>query len=371
MADVVQHPTFPEEAVNRVKRRRLGQLTGLVDKRSALAQRTMMKAIFGSSLYGRSSAGTLASVKSISRNDVSSFHRTFLVPDDAVLGIAGDFDRKELLQSLRVKFGNTAWGEVCESGNRCARGCVKEGDFCSSYKREGATPIKNPYPDMQSSKLDSATVILMDVNDPTLNQAQLRLGGPLSLTFNSNDWLAYSLGVQVLGGDFNARLNQELRVKKGLTYGARWSIQPDDIAAGASYATTYTNPKNVIMALTTILDELRKFRTEGAQDAELQRVKLRLVNGFVFRFETPNQVLDQYMNLWQERLPAERLQTYRSRVKAITVEQLHEAAVFLPDKHWVAVVVANRSLAAPLETFAKSVGAKFKVVTPNWLGIGN
>ena len=367
--EVVRKPSFPEDAVKRVKRRRLSQLAGLKDNRRVLARRTLMQSLFGDHPYGRAASGTIKSVASILRQDIVNFHHTFFLPDDAVLGIAGDFNRNEVVDVLSRTLGRQEWGELCESPGNCKRTCRKEGGFCAQYARLSQAPYINPYPTLKTAALDTAQILLLDVDDPTLNQAQIRLGNVLGVDYTAPEWMAYYVGAQVLGGDFNARLNQELRVKRGLTYGARWVTQPDDIASGAAYAATYTNPKNVVGALRTILNELSRFHKEPPTQAELARVKNRLTNGFVFRFETPGKVLSQYMDLWQEQLPVTRLQSYKQRVRNVSHDDIRKVSQLVPTTQWVAVVVANASLLPELQEFASTIGATVRVVQVDWLGL--
>ena len=67
-------------------------------------------------------------------------------------------------------------------------------------------------------------ILLVDRNDPSINQIQWRMGQDNPVHLLHSKWAPFRLGTQILGGDFTARLNATLRVREGLTYGARFRV---------------------------------------------------------------------------------------------------------------------------------------------------
>ncbi len=344
LGDVVVSPTFPTAAFDKVRTLRMGRLQGLVDSRSALADRAFDKAVFGTHPYARPSSGTLKSIASLTFGDVMTYHRTHVCPQWSAIGLAGDFDSDEVIEILERTLGASAWS-----------------------KGEART---DPWEKLEpAANKVGIRIVLIDTGDETLNQAQIRLGLPLSRRYLDDGWHAAHMGAQVLGGSFTARLNARLRVKEGLTYGARWRTQDDDIAPGAGYLATYTSPKDVVRALKLTMEEIGRFRAEPIPTAELDSVKQRLVNGFVFRFETATNVLDEHMDLWQEKLPLSHLAKLPARLEAVTSEDIKAVAGDFPDRNYTIVVVGNQKLAEELKAYAAELGGTLRVETPEWLGL--
>ena len=125
-ADVALHPSFPEEAFERAKALRIGALRGLVDDRAALASRAFSGFVFADHPYGRSVGGTLPSVTSITRSDLAAFHAQMVLPEETLIGVAGDFDAAEMKTALTDLFAHS-WG-----GSRCVR-AQSEG-LCTAYR---------------------------------------------------------------------------------------------------------------------------------------------------------------------------------------------------------------------------------------------
>lgn len=344
LADVALRPTFPAANFNKAQTRRLGQLEGLVDARSALADRAFKKATFGTHLYGRSGSGTLKSVTALKRQSVVAYHTANMVPEASAIGMAGDFDTDQTLEALETLFGAKAW----------PRGQARKDPW------KGLKPAPQP---------TGIRVILVDTGDETLNQAQFRLGIPLTRRYSDEGWHASHILGQVLGGGFTARLNDRLRVKAGLTYGARWRMEDDDVAPGGGYLTTYTSPQDVIKALEMTLEEIARIRTEPVPEKELDGVKQRLIRGFVFRFETAENVLGEHMDLWQERLAIDHLSQLPVRLGAVTAKSLAGVMSDLPDKAYVVAIVGNQLMQPALKTWTQKMGATLEVVGLDWLGV--
>lgn len=375
LADATLNASFPPEALDRARNRRLGQLRGLVDNRSALAQRALTVAMYGDHPYARATSGTLKSIGGLTRDDLVAFHASYLVPDDAVIGLSGDFDSEAALALITELFGDARWGEVCPNGGACRRACVGEqganAAFCMSYVLADGTERANPLPALQVAGEPAApNIVLVDTGDPTLNQAQIRMGVPMQRRFSDDGWHAYVLAANVLGGDFTARLNARLRVKEGLTYGARWSSQHDDILPGPAYLSTFTSPKDVVRAVRMTLEEIERLRTEPIPSAEIERVQQRMVRGFVFRFETATGVLGEHLDLWLDRLPVSHLETMNDRLLALNQRDLKGVLGDLPsDDRFTLVVVGNQPMAEELEALAKELEGYFQIMTPATLGL--
>ena len=372
-SDVLLRPTFPEAELEKERKRLLGGLAQLVDDHSSVADRAFEATLLGGHPYGRPTSGTIQSVKQITKDDLLAFHGAYVVPDEAILGIAGDFDRAKMRKLIEKRFGDVTFGRVCPAGGPCRRACqkAKTAAQCEAYVSRAGGELQSPILRLTDPKPKATEVVLVDTGDPTLNQAQLRVGTTVQMRFGQPGWHAHYLATQVLGGDFTARLNARLRVKEGLTYGARFSALYDARTASSQLLSTYTTPKDVARAIKIALEEITRFRNEAVPADEIDRVKKRLVNSFPFRFETPGATLGELLDLWQKGLGTRWLDQWRAELQAVTADALTAAKSDLPDTALSIVVVGNAALVADLQELAKSLNGGFRVIKPAELGIGS
>jgi len=370
MADVLINPSFPKAGFDRARNRLEGQLNSLVDSRSALANRAFKMWLFEGHPYGKTSAGTLKSVATIKRRDLAQFHQSYVLPDNAVLGIAGDFDEKSLRKTLTRLFSAKSWGEHCRKKS-CRRICKRsKAGRCIVFGISGGSKRSNPMLKIpKTTRHKGIRIRLLNIEDPTLNQAQIRAGATNNVTYLDPKFHAYNMGAQVLGGDFTARMNKRLRIKEGLTYSAYFRTSYDEIQSGASAVSTYTQPEQVPRAINIILEELRKFQDKPVPEEELNAIKARIKNGFVFRFETVSNTLDEYLELWQEQLPVSHLANYAKNVAAITAKDITEVMSHFPVNDISILVVGNTAMIPSLKALAKTHKASFEVVKKDAAGL--
>ena len=370
LADVMLNPTFPGSGFENSRNRTLAGLKGLADEHSALADLALARWMYGDKhSYGRATGGTLASVAGLTGQDVVGFHRRFVVPDDAVIGLSGDFDPKVVRQQLESLLGNNTWGALPDGQRRC-RKTNSEDAFCDHYVDDDGSRIDNPQPRLKPQAAPTGVqVLLVDTGDPTVNQAQFRLGVQQKRKWDDPQLHAFYMVSQILGGDFTARINTRLRIKEGLTYGARYVSSYDDVLPSSSYISSYVSPKDVTRALNMTLEEIVGVRTQPIAEEELARIKSRITNGFVFRFETSSNVLSEYLDLWQDRLDASFLASWPDKLDALTTDQLKPVLDDLPSTDYWVVVVGNQALKADLEAWTKEQGGTLTTVGLGWLGL--
>lgn len=341
LADVVLAPSFPEAPVLRARERALAGLRAVSDDRSALADRAFAAAVYGAAHpYARPADGSLASLGRVGVAELQAFHAAWVRPERAILGIAGDCDPKVVAASLKKRFG--AW------------------------KGAGAAPAEPALPPVPATP---GQLVLVDTEDPTLNQAQIRLGVPIRRGFDDPQYLAYHVSAEVLGGDFSARLNDELRVKAGLTYGAKWIYGFDDEVSRAGYVWTFAGLRDAARAVDLAYDTVAAYRSGSAGADELTRVKNRLVKAFPFRFETNAQLLAERIQLWIDHRSPDVLTTYPDRVSALDAAALDAVDADFDLSSATLVVVANAAARPDLEALAQRRGLSFKLLSLAELGL--
>ncbi len=173
-------------------------------------------------------------------------------------------------------------------------------------------------------------------------QAQVFVGQP-GMARSDPDFLALTVGNHILGGGgFTSRLMQEIREKRGLTYGVYSYFSPGR-HAGAFTVGMQTRPDQANQAVDLIHEELRRFVQEGPTEEELAQAKASLVNGFALRLDSNRKLLDNVAALAWNDLPLDYLDTWPQQVAAIGREQVHAALqrVLQPDRMVTVVVGGN------------------------------
>jgi zinc protease len=170
-------------------------------------------------------------------------------------------------------------------------------------------------------------------------QAHVLLGQP-GFKRNSPDFFALTVGNHILGGGgFTARLTEEVREKRGLTYSV-YSYFAPGLHAGAFTVGLQTRPDQAQQALNLVREVLAKFVKDGPTEKELQAAKDNLIGGFALRLDSNRKLLDNVANIAWNNLPLDYLETWTSRVQALTTEDIRSAfARTLQPERMVTVVL--------------------------------
>jgi zinc protease len=139
------------------------------------------------------------------------------------------------------------------------------------------------------------------------------------------DFFALLVGNHILGGGgFSSRLTNEVREKRGLTYGVYSGFQPGS-HAGAFTIGLQTRPDQAAQALQVSKDVLTKFVAEGPTEAELQAAKNNLIGGFALRIDSNRKLLDFVANIAWNKLPLTYMDTWTQQIDKITTAQIKAA----------------------------------------------
>lgn len=320
LSDVVLHPSFPEEELERERAQLLASLDGLKEEPGAVASMVFTRTVFDEHPYGRQYQGTRESLNRMRRKDLQSFHRSTFVPNGAVLAVVGDFAADTMLVRLRTVFGG--W---------------KRGDTA-------ATPLPAP------ARITGRKVVLVDKPDAT--QVQIRVGNT-SIDVRSPDAITAMVANTVLGGGFTSRLVEELRVKRSLTYGAGSGFSTA-LYGGSFSASTFTKNESAAEAVDVLLGELRKYREKGATQEELQRSQNYLAGSFARSLQSPGALAGRITDVEFYRFPADHLMTYIERLRKVSRADVQRiAASEVPAEDLLLVLLGP---ASTLRTVAEAYG---------------
>ena len=308
-ADLVLNPNFPDHEVERVRREHLTELRRGKDEPNAVAEQLMAGLVFQrDSGYGHPLSGTESSIEALTRDDMlSQFNRDYS-PANANLIVVGDVSIDEVAKRAEEIFGS--W--------------------------KGGGPSANGVATIAPSN-GTATIYLVD--RPGAPQSVIRA---MHTTIHRlhPDYLGLTLMNYAFGGQFSARLNKNLRQDKGYSYGyqshVQWFRGPSLMLAGGAVQTEVT--KESVFETLKEFNEVRGSRPISAE--ELENSKQSVLRSFPANFERPGAIMGQVLQMVQFGLPDDYLQTVRSSVEAVTLEDVHRITQELvrPDQLKILVV---------------------------------
>jgi zinc protease len=290
MADVAVRPTFPQAELELVQKQTLSALQLELSQPDALAARFFAQRVYGRHPYGR--RPTEASTQAITRDDLVQFQRRRLRPGGALLVLAGDITLARA-RSLATRA------------------------FAGWTGRAPAPPAFLPPP-----RRSAPEIVL--INRPGSAQSNILLGNPTFLPTDPQ-YYAATVANQILGGGADSRLFMILREQKGWTYGAYSGLdRPKGV--GTFQASAEVRTEVTDSALREMLGQITNLGYTPLPDSELSSAKGALVGSFPLTVETATQVAGAVTQAKLLGLPANYLQTYRTRLAAITAAQVRAAS---------------------------------------------
>ena len=314
LADIVRNPAFADAEIERWRRQILSSLQVAYRDPEYLRDIVGQRVAYGDHPYAYPTDGFPSTVKSLTRDDVTAFHRQRYTPSGSYVAVAGDITPAQAADLVRKHFG--------------------------PWTGSPAPPVK------PADTAQRRRVVVVD--QPEAVQTQFGMFGP-AIARNHADWIPLLVANQILGGSFNSRLNLRLRAKEGLTYGARSALDGARLA-GLLSVTSFTRTEETGKAINVMLEVVNDFRKNPATAAELSEATSYVSGVFAIQSETAGGVADRILTSALNGLPDDYWQTYRERVRKVTAADVSRAVDLhvIPDQLSI-VAVGNAS------GFAKSL----------------
>ena len=317
LADILEHPTFPQAALDRLRARTLVALTQNRDRTTGIAALVFPKVLYGTDHpYGRSI--TPASITPITRDDLLSFYKAYFQPGHAIITVVGDVDANAVRQTIEREL--------------------------SGWARGGSMPSFS-YPSPPAPK---PTKIYL-VDKPGAAQSTFAIGdiGPPRST---PDYYALRVMNEMLGVLFQSRLNRDIREEKGYSYGVFSNFSfgrgPGPFRAFGDIVTAKTD--SALIEFMKQLEDIRGPRPPS--DDELAQAKASLVQSLPESFASVSGVNMSIASIYTQGLPDDYFQEFTRAVNAVTKDDvLRVAAKYIDPSHLAIVIVGDRAkIEAPL-----------------------
>ena len=311
LADVVRNPVFQEEEIERLRQQYLDNLSVTMGQPGSLAGFVASRIVFGDAAYGHPLAGTTESLTRIKQADIVGLHAKYYRPDNAVLVIGGSIKAADAFKLAERVFGDWA-------------------------KPTAALPARGQVGKMVRAD-EKQRVVVIDM--PDAGQAAVVLAR-VGISRTDPDYFRGIVTNSILSG-YSGRLNQEIRIKRGLSYGARSSLEARR-ESGPFLASAQTkNPSGAEVA-GLLINELTRLSSEPVAESELTPRKAVLIGGFGRNLETTDGLVFQVASLALYGLSLDEINNYIKNVQAVTAADVQKfAGTRLPVKDANIIIVGN------------------------------
>ena len=284
---VLGRPTFPQAALERERKRMQVALQAQAQSPGDLAEKAFFAALYGEHPYASPPLGTEESLARLTREDVLRHHGRYYVARNALVAIVGALDRKAA-EALAARLA----------------GALPEG-----AKAPPLPPVR---------PLDQP--VTRHIDHPS-TQTHVRMGQP-GMKRGDPDYFPLYVGNHVLGGSgLVSRISEEIREKRGLAYSAYSYFMPMR-ELGPYTLGLQTRNDQTEEALAVLRRTLKEFVAEGPSEEELRASKRNITGGFPLRLSSNAKIASNLAMIGFYELPLDYLETFNSRVEAVTREQI-------------------------------------------------
>ena len=326
--DILMHPAFEEEKLELARQRTLEVIRRENDRPTQVAIREFIKHVAEG--HPLSWFPTEETIRNITREDLILFHERFYRPNNLILAVGGDFERDELVESIKTAF--LEW-----------------------------EPVKINFPDIPPLSPESERIVYYASKEIT--QSTIIMGHP-ALRQRDPEFIPFTFMNRILGGSpaGDDRLFREIREKQGLAYAVGSFVSGGQRYRGIFGAYSITRADATGKAIQLVLEELERIRTEAVSQQELKKTQSAIVNQFVFRYTSALGIATLAASLEFYDLPRDYYKNYLKRIEGITAEEILQVAreYLRPNEMRIMVVGLKELFDQDLETFGKVVPIKLR-----------
>jgi len=319
VSDIVRNPVFANDEIERLRAQNLDALQVAMHEPRALVKFIAARVVFGDTPYGHNLGGTPESLRRIRRADIVAFHRAHYHPNNAVLVFGGDIAPERAFALAETELGSWKSGGQRPSAARTAESAVLH-----------------------------HRVVVIDM--PEAGQAAVVVTRPGLRRVDPSYFIAQVTN-SILGGGYSSRLNEEIRIKRGLSYGAGSSFELRR-EVGPFIASAQTKNESAAEVASLMVEEMNKLGKEPVADVELGPRKAVLIGSFGRSLETSESLVSRVAFLALYGLGLDEITRYISSIQSVTAPQVENfAAGHFSDSSIVIVGDAKKFIDALRQRF--------------------
>ena len=299
-------PRFDAEPLARVRQQFLLNVKEKEQDPQSMAWQAWMEEILPGDPYSRPDDGTEASIAGITADDLRAAHRRIFNRDTLQVAVVGDITAKELGPLLDKVFGDLP----------------KKGP--EQPKLPAAKPVMGPK---------------LEIIERDMPQSVIAFGTE-GIKRDDPDFIPAFVMSEILGsGSLTSLLSEEIREKRGLTYGVGYGLSPMG-RVGLYAGSLQTKNESAGEALDAAREVIRRYAEQGPTQKDLDEAKTFLTGSYALRFSSNSAIAGQLLGIQQQDLGIDYVQKRNAMVEAVTLDQVKAQAKRLlhPDRLIVTVV---------------------------------
>ena len=290
--DIILSPAFDEGEFSKYKGRLKVQLARAKESPRQVIGMYFNRFLYGDHPYGAPTSGTTTTVEGITLDDVKAFHKKYYSPKTSAIALVGDFNTEEMKKKLN--------------------------DLFKDWAPADSTAVKKKRVDFKPFSKNR----VMLINKEDSRQTTFLIGG-WGVEYSHPDFVAISLVNTILGGRFTSWLNTELRIKSGLSYGARSGFnQRSD--AGTFSMSSFTATPTTERALDLALQVMERLQKEGIDEETLRSGKNYMKGNFPRRYESPGSQVGFLTAMHVYGIDEDYINSFTSDLESVTPEKVKE-----------------------------------------------
>lgn len=292
LAEQLREPAFGMDVLETLKSRKTAQLLRAIDNPDYRADVMVNQLLYPEDHpnYSEDISVLLKDLKSLTVDDIRRFHDSYYGPKSLQLVFAGDIDFEQLKAAVELAFDG--W--------------------------EGGVDYPAEHPKQLENIQQSERIFIADKTS-----AAVRYAYNTGLQRTSEDYIPFMLGNYILGGSFNARLMQEVRVNRGLTYSISSSHTGDILTPGHWKLNASFSPALLEEGMTAIESVTTDWYKNGVSKDEVDRAIETLCGAYLVGLSTTGNVANQVLSFIQRGFDPEYIDEYPKKLRSVTSDQVN------------------------------------------------
>lgn len=314
--ELLTDPVFPDEEFNKEKKLTLTGLDRAKESPGSVIRSYWNKFYYGKNVYGNVVSGTVSSVSPLTAVDARDFYKKYYTPEGAVISIVGDFNTAEMQAVLTKLFGQ--WKKI-------------------------AAPEKVIY--LPVAAPANARVLLVNKDDA--RETTFYIGSP-GIERSNPDYLAVQVVNTFFGGKFTSWMNNELRIKSGLTYGAN-SFFDFNRKSGSFIISTHTANATTEATIDKAIEVINRLHTQRIDEETLNSAKNYMIGMSPPDFQSTGQLAGLLARMFWYGFDESYINNFEANVNAVTVTKANDIiAKYFPQKNLQFVLIGKASEIKPI-----------------------
>ncbi|MGB3222392.1 MAG: pitrilysin family protein [Desulforhopalus sp.] len=306
--EVIIRPAFPDDQIQRKKRKIQGMLKSMQVQPDYIADRQFYRTLFRHNPYGHPVEGSIESLARMNRKSVTDFYRKFLKPNNAVLAIVGEVTREEVRSKILSRLEQWSAGES-----------LPKADFKEIFEE----------------KRDSV------LTDKPVAQANIVMGHG-GVERKNEDYYKIQVMNQIFGGSgFTSRLFREVRVQKGLAYSVGSAFISRKYS-GSMQVTMQTQNSSAKEAMDIVMEVIKEMQETLPTDQEMETARQYLIGSFPMRFDSQAELASYLVQIEYYDLGLDYFKKYPGYIQAVSGNDVLQAArTYLKSGDVISSIVAD------------------------------